>query len=47
VGLFPGALVMVTSGSPAPTGGYVFVGSYKMTPKTGSAALSVDVYRKQ
>ena len=47
VGLFPGALVMVTSGAPAPSGGYVLVGSYKMTPKTGSPALSVDVYRKQ
>ena len=47
VGLFPGALVMVTSGAPAPSGGYVLVGSYKMTPKTGNPALSVDVYRKQ
>ena len=47
VGLFPGALVTVTAGSPAPSGGYQFVGSYKLTPKTGSPALSVDVYRKQ
>jgi hypothetical protein len=47
VGLFPGALVMVTSGAPAPSGGYVLMGSYKMTPKVGSPALSVDVYRKQ
>jgi hypothetical protein len=47
VGLFPGALIMVTAGAPPPSGGYVFVGSYKMTPKIGSPALSVDVYRKQ
>ena len=47
VGLFPGALISVTAGSPPPSGGYQFVGSYKLTPKTGSPALSVDVYRKQ
>jgi hypothetical protein len=46
VGLFPDALVMVPAGSPAPSGGYQFVGPFKLSPKTGSTTLNVDLYLK-
>ena len=45
-GLFPGALVMVPAGSAPPSGGYQYVGSFKLAPKTGNQNLIVDVYRK-
>jgi hypothetical protein len=45
-GLFPGSLVMVPAGSAPPSGGYQYVGSFKLAPKTGNQNLIVDVYRK-
>ena len=47
-GLFPGSMVMIATGSPAPTG-YDFVGTYSLVsaaPPRG-VVLNVDVYRKR
>jgi hypothetical protein len=48
-GLFPGALLMLPAGSPAP-GNYTFVGTFELTPSGGSRGrggmVAVDVYRR-
>ena len=47
-GLFPGAMVMITAGAPAPSG-YEFIGRFNLTPSSvpRGAVLVVDVYRRQ
>ena len=47
-GLFPGSMVMIAAGGPAPAG-YTFVGTFTLLPTVSSGGripLRVDVYRK-
>lgn len=45
VGLFPGALVMVARGTPAPTG-YTYVGAVELDRANGPGKVVLDVYRR-
>ncbi len=44
-GLFPGSMVMVTRGAPAPAG-YTFVATIELPRASGSGKVQVDLYRR-